>query len=411
MITDEYIKNFFFTESGIFNFHKLKKITPEIEEYLNKRYNDSESIKESIYRIKYNIEEKPKCPVCGKFLRFIGPSKLYLDHCSTRCSSLDKKVKDKLKQTKLERYGDENFSNREKFKQTCIEKYGVECYTNREKSEQTKLERYGNKGYNNIEKCHKTKLEKYGDPYYCNVERGKETCLKKYGLTNGGWTKEAQEKIHNTWMKKYGCENPMQCEIVKQKSKETCLKKYGTEYSFQSENNKNKFKITCKEKYGVEHHMQSEEIKAKFNWKEINEKRIETKRKRNSFHISKPEEECYKLIFNKYPDVIRQYKSDQYPFNCDFYIPSINTYVEYQGSYFHHFHPFDENNIEDINELNKLKTLEKEKLEKNGKTLYTNVILTWTISDVKKRKIANENNINLMEIWKIDELKSWLDNK
>ena len=36
---------------------------------------------------------------------------------------------DKVHKTKFEKYGNENFNNREQAKNTCIEKYGVESYS------------------------------------------------------------------------------------------------------------------------------------------------------------------------------------------------------------------------------------------------------------------------------------------
>ncbi len=56
-------------------------------------------------------------------------------------------IKNKSKQTKLERYGDENYSNRNQYKQTCIEKFGSESpFGNknvREKSKETIINRFG----------------------------------------------------------------------------------------------------------------------------------------------------------------------------------------------------------------------------------------------------------------------------
>ena len=58
IITDNFI-----IETLISPFARIlyAKITPEIEEYLNSRFEDSDSLMESIVRIFYGIEEKPKC--------------------------------------------------------------------------------------------------------------------------------------------------------------------------------------------------------------------------------------------------------------------------------------------------------------------------------------------------------------
>ena len=52
-------------------------------------------------------------------------------------------VVNKMKKTKLEKYGDENFNNLEKGKKTKLEKYGDENFNNREKMVHTNIEKYG----------------------------------------------------------------------------------------------------------------------------------------------------------------------------------------------------------------------------------------------------------------------------
>ena len=47
--------------------------------------------------------------------------------------------------------------------------------------------------------------------------------------------------------------------------------------------------------------------------------------------------------------------SDLYPFHCDFYIPSLNLYIEYNGSWTHGKHPFDSLSKEDQNRLKEMK--------------------------------------------------------
>lgn len=157
--------------------------------------------------------------------------------------------------------------------------------------------------------------------------------------------------------------------------------------------------------------MKNDLIKSKFNWEERNEKIYKTMKQNNSYTKSKAEDEAYELIKEIFPDIIRQYKSEKYNFNCDFYIPSIDTYIEYQGSHYHHNHPFDENNEEDIKERNKLVSLaETSKRHLEGKKSQYDVILyTWTNLDPRKRNIAKANNLNFIEFWNINEVKEWIN--
>ena len=69
----------------------------------------------------------------------------------------------KVKQTLLDRYGDENYSNREKRKNTCLERYGVENYVYTD--EYTK-------------KTIKTNIKKYGSDYHSRSKRFKLICNK-----------------------------------------------------------------------------------------------------------------------------------------------------------------------------------------------------------------------------------------
>ena len=41
---------------------------------------------------------------------------------------------------------------------------------------------------------------------------------------------------------------------------------------------------------------------------------------------------------------------------------------------------------------------------------YDNAIQCWTIRDVNKRNIAKKNNLNYIEFWNLNELKTWIKN-
>ena len=119
--------------------------------------------------------------------------------------------------------------------------------------------------------------------------------------------------------------------------------------------------------------------------------RYETMKKNGTFTKSKPEEDYYKYLVEKYGknDVFRQYKSEKYPFACDFYIKSIDKYIECNYNWTHGFHPFNKNNPEDIAILKKWES------KTNGNDYYANAIYVWTDLDVRKHKIAKENNLNI----------------
>ena len=416
---------------------KWNKLPQKYDEYLKQRFNDNTTnlAKESYCRLKYNIEQIPLCPICGNKLTFTNCKlRPYKSTCSKKCAAQLRTIKSK--QTKLERYGDENYFNREKAKQTSLKKYGTE-YPQQSKVIQDKIK--------------KTSLKKYGTerPQQSKIvqDKIKQTCLEKYGVTNPGANEEIKKKIKQHFINTYGVESSWQIPEVQEKSKQTkieryndptftnpekmkqtCLKKYGVDNGFKTKEAQEKYKQTCLERYGVDHNWkipgehdlthtpealekkkqtslkhygvehphQSNEIKNKVN---------ETKRKNNTFNSSSNEEQIYNILLTKFnPDnIIKNYKSELYPFNCDFYIKSLNMYIEYQGLWTHGNIPFDKNNIECQNKL----AIWTEKAKTSQ--YYKNAIYNWTIRDVNKRNYAKENNLNWHEFFNYNDFKKWFD--
>lgn len=103
-------------------------------------------------------------------------------------------------------------------------------------------------------------------------------------------------------------------------------------------------------------------------------------------------------------DVIHQYKCDLYPFNCDFYIKSIDTFIECNFHWTHGDMLFNENNELCINQLNQW----KEKADK-GSQFYVNAIEIWAIRDVNKYFTALNNGINLLIFYNISDFYNWLE--
>ena len=352
-ITDEFINDYFYGKSSFIKRNHIKPYSEEIKNYLENRFNDSKSIFETIFRIKNNIEVRPKCAYCGGDVLFIGKnSKPYQKYCCRTCLSNDnvQKIKDKygtictltldnIKEKSIDtlqkHYGEgvtHNWKAKEVHKK-CVETTNTK-HTREEINERvrkTKMDRYGDEMYVNVEKVKQTKLEKYGDENYTNKEKAKQTCLEKYGVDHPSKSEIIREKVYNT------------------------LKKNNT---FNSSSIEKEFK-----KYLTEHNI--------------------------SFEY--------------------QYKTKQYPYKCDFYLTKYDLYIEIQGIWTHGQHPFNSNSIEDINKLNEWKL-------KNTK-YYDSAIQTWTVSDVTKRNIAKQNNLNYLEIFStnlkyiVHEINLFLNNK
>ena len=330
----------------------------------------------------------------------------------------NKDIQEKIERTNLEKYGvsnpmqNSNISN--KSKNTRKEKYNKELnpenYKNFHdklslslkevlsenpeiinKRKQTKIEKYGSSSYINLEKIKRTKTEKYGDPNYNNRKKAQETCLNKYGVLN-----------------------PSKIDFVKEKKKQTFLSHYGKNHYFQTEEFQTEAEQTFLKKYGSVRFTKSDTYKDLYKDKErtkrIMQKSYQTKKQNNSFNKSTPEKELLQLLLQKFPDTISQYRSDVYPFNCDFYIPSKDLYIEYQGSWTHGYKPFVKDNKECQEQLKswKDKAIQKEK-ETGKRSFYSMAIYVWSNLDTRKREIAKENNLNYLEFFNKEEFMNWFN--
>ena len=263
----------------------------------------------------------------------------------------------KTKQTKLEKYGNESYNNIEKQKltialkskdeklntlkkriQTNLEKYGSEygfqAEPIKDKIKQTKLERYSNENYNNSTKTKKTKLEKYGNENYNNYEKANQTNLIKYGFKRPAQSSEIKEKIKLNYVYKSTSEK---CEINK-KRELTNLKKYGVLHSRQQHliNFNDLNSVFVREKF------------IKDSWFLISDFM-------KYFNIAYTQTIIYKQKFNiSEPNKTELYKTQQFIFDniktenkifndrsvldgkeLDIYLPDFNLAIEYNGLLYH----------------------------------------------------------------------------
>ena len=295
-----------------------------------------------------------------------------LERYGTTTASKCEKIKKKTLKTMQERFGGNapicNDKVKNKIKQTNLIKYGVE-YIGKSKEIQNKIK--------------KTCLEKYGVSSVMETtlfrEKSKQTCLEKYGVESIGKVKEIQDKAKNTVLERYGTENPFSSHEVQKKIRHTMIEKYGVEYPCQSP--------------------------------ELQKKIHETMKKNNSYRKSKPEELIFQLLQVKFENVDRQHREDRYPYLCDFYIPELDLFIEYQGHQAHGPHPFNPKSKEDMKRLKLWQERAKEKLKGgNGRTTqYTGYIRQWTKTDPKKREIAKKNGLNWIEFFSLDEFMEWYE--
>lgn len=126
----------------------------------------------------------------------------------------------------------------------------------------------------------------------------------------------------------------------------------------------------------------------------------DSKRKNHTFSTSKPEEIMYQELCNVFgkSDIDRWYNKDvRYPFHVDFYIKSLDLFIELNATWLHGKHWFNPNDKGDINRLNVY--VDKVKM---GKMFYQSAIDVWTKRDVLKRETAKKNHLKYMVFWNQD---------
>lgn len=212
---------------------------------------------------------------------------------------------------------------------------------------------------------------------------------------------ESVKRLKNdTWIKNYGEVNPFR--FGSKRHRESIKKLYGVDNVFQSEEIKEKIRQTNLTKYGVENPSHLEKTKINGHTKEVNRKRLATKRSNGTVNTSKAEEDFNRFLLTifKSEDIKREYNEDErYPFHCDFYIQSLDLFIELNLHPTHNHHNFNRNNPNDIRQLNEFKS-------KRSK-FYDKVIEVWTVADVNKYNTALQNNLNYKQIWDIKELEEY----
>lgn len=218
----------------------------------------------------------------------------------------------------------------------------------------------------------------------------------------------------------------LRSDLTKEKTIKTNLERYGTKCTFQAESVKEKIKKTNVERYGVEHPLQNKEIRHKVDTTNLErygkttalllddslqrshsksaiQKCFDTKKQKNSLFSSKPEENIKMELQCLFPDLKAQYRSDVYPSACDFYIPSLDLYIECNFHWTHGGKFFDKNNKDDMS------MLEEWQEKANESKFYRNAIRTWTIRDVRKLETAIKNNLNYIAWFSEEQAHDWIN--
>lgn len=159
-------------------------------------------------------------------------------------------------------------------------------------------------------------------------------------------------------------------------------------------------------RYGVDNPMYVSAVREKHlssvQSDEVNQKRIDTKRKNDSFNTSLSEYRLGELLREKFgeADVFSNYISTQYPYKCDYYIKSRDLYIELNAHWSHGGHWYD------------AALDERVVTDWMGKSaFYRNAAQTFSERDVVKREVARVNGLNYVVFWKADlsDAKQWFE--
>ena len=120
----------------------------------------------------------------------------------------------------------------------------------------------------------------------------------------------------------------------------------------------------------------------------------------NGWKRSKLEETLIDFFDTNNIKYLHNQNTVQYPWKCDFYLPSLDLYIEVNGYWTHGGHFFTNSKSDKI-QLSKWKQLEQ-------KYRYSNAIKVWTDYDVKKKKCVIKNNLNYVVLWNKNQLNQFI---
>lgn len=317
-----------------------------------------------------------------------------------------------------------------KAKQTCVLKYGVahplQSLDIRQKIQDNNMEKYGvgNPAVLDTvkEKRRNTNLVRYGAAnvmHNDDIKARHHTVMRyKYGGNSAFCDPAVVDKANRTRIRRYGAACPFSCDVIADKAKASCMLRYGTEYALQNPAVRKVAENTCFAKYGVSHPLKCPDIFRRtkdtlFVRRHVHNPMhdslgvqhcVESKRRNGTFSTSSCEELAfqYLCVYFGESDVVRQYQSGVYPYCCDFYVKSLDAYVELNVHWTHGHHWFDAENADDLALVRRW--------ENKCTKFYQNAVHVWCDSDVRKRRCAAIHDLNYAVFWRQDlqDFCDWL---
>lgn len=295
---------------------------------------------------------------------------------------------------------------REKQRETMLDRYGaanaMQVREFFDKARKTSVERYGHAWAQCNPDVHAktrtTNHRRYGADYPMQSEeikkKAQETIRERYEVDFIGQNQDFRDKAKKTCVERYGMEEPLAAESVRKKIAETNLERYGGTAPMCSADIRAKTAKVCLAKYGVKHPTEMPAIVDKI---------CDSKRAHGTFGTSVTEDVMYDDLCNVFgsDDVVRQYRSAEYHFDCDFYIRSRDLYIELNAHWSHGGHWFDGSDLRDVIVLGTWFD--------RGTDYYQNAVHVWSDADLKKRAAARNAGLNYVVFWddKLRDARLW----
>lgn len=150
----------------------------------------------------------------------------------------------------------------------------------------------------------------------------------------GGQLHAAKEAV---FVEHFGVTVPAKSPIVRERMMRTNVLHRGKPWPTQSEDVMKKQRATNVARYGVENVANQPHVKARANSLKACTKRHENMKARGSYKKSKPEDALYDFLCQSFGthDVVRQVQVPGKRWLIDFYVKSIDVYVQLDGVYWH----------------------------------------------------------------------------
>lgn len=272
-----------------------------------------------------------------------------------------------------------------KMRATFRERYGVDHPSQTAESRQRQSDLATKDGKRRAKLARVTNLRRYGVESVMQLPERRLATSKSMKASHAVRNAKARKTTRERYGVEYASQRP-----ERRMEMSTFMKENGVEFARRSQE-------TSMTRYGVLSVQQLPDYRAKQSARMLDpdhQTRINAAKKANgSFNTSAPEAELEALLIERFgaDDVLTQHHDPRYPYRCDFYIPSRDLFIELNGLWTHGGHWFDVQSEHDRTVVAGWTS--------RGSNFYGAAIRQWCSSDVAKREMARDSELNYVVFW------------